>query len=44
VRAYTLDDYWELLVLKYQQRHELVPRRWRWWYRAAIAVLKRGGR
>jgi hypothetical protein len=44
VRAYTIDDYWGLLVVKYQERRKLVPRRYRWWYRASETFFRQGGR
>jgi len=44
VRAYSLDDYWELLAASYDTRGRRVPLAWRLFYRVAVAILRWGAR
>jgi|GEM_PF-4744840 len=44
MRAYSLDDYWQLVSAHYDSCGRRVPLRWRLFYRAVRAVLRWGGR
>ena len=44
MKAYSLDDYFELLKLKYEQQQKPLPARWRVTYRAMRALLRWGAR
>jgi hypothetical protein len=39
VKPYSLDEHWELLKLRYEERGEPVPAYWTRFYRAVIRVL-----
>jgi len=42
MRPYSLDDYWELVKIRYETRRQPLPRRWRLLYRLVRAILRWG--
>lgn len=44
VRAYSLDDHWELMKIRYHDSGRRVPQRWLNFYRLVCAILRWGAR
>jgi len=42
MRAYSLDDQWDRLTLRYDERGLRVPQRWLWLYRVIAALFPWG--
>ena len=44
MKAYSVDDHWELLKCKYEGQGQPLPRGWLWLYRIVRALLRWGAR
>jgi len=44
LKPYSIDDWWELLKLKYERLDRPVPRRWNFFYRRVRGIIAWGAR